>query len=143
MFEGGVKGRGVEAVEFEDFIGGSEAGCDAYRGGMETGELGEEADDGLVGLAVDRRGGHSQLPGIAMPSGKLRSAGSGIDFQGDPGLHGMSPGFGWRDFDQRMSARKSVTPAAMRWETTSKVITSSSQSWLEPSRYWVATVIVY
>src|ERR1035441_5925624 len=94
-------------------------GDDVYPRARHAGQLGKEPDAFRVGLAVHRRSGQIQLPGVAEASGDGAAPGPRMDL--------------YRDTRHSTSARRLATPAAARVSTTSKAMASSSQSWLEPS----------
>ena len=110
-----------------------EAACqardDPYARTRHAGELREEAHALVIRLAVHRRRGQRELPGVAEPPGQGGAPGTRMH------LH--------RDTRHSTLALRFATPAATRVSTTSKAMVSSSQSWLEPSASCVATVRVY
>src|SRR5689334_7717253 len=83
----------------------------------------------LVRLAVHRRSRQVQLTCLPQPPRDRRPPRSRMHLYGDT--------------RHATSARRFATPAAVRESTTSNEIASSSQSWLVPSAFCVATVRVY
>src|SRR5580700_9948914 len=91
-------------------------------------ELGEEPDALLVGFPIHWWCGEIQLPRIAETPGDRRPFGAR-----------MHP---YRETRHSTLVLRFATPAPTRASTTSKAMASSSQSWLEPSAFCVATVNV-
>src|ERR1039458_8918355 len=130
---------GIAQTPFQIFLRDSlnlydlEAACqahhDAHPRTWHSGELREEPHALVSALAVDRRGGQRQLPGVAQAPRKGGAPGARMHL--------------YRETRHATLALKFATPAATRVSTTSKAMVSSSQSWLEPSESCVATVRVY
>ena len=105
------------------------AGNDAHLGSRHAAEVGQEADAFLVGFAIYGRRREVELPRLA------EAPGNGRPFRPRAHLY--------RETRHSTLALRLATPAATRVSTTSKAMASSSQSWLVPSAFWVATVRVY
>src|ERR1035437_3063861 len=110
-----------------------EAACqahhDAHPRTRHARELRQEPHALVIRLAIHRRRGQRQLPGVAQAARQGRAIGARMHL--------------YRETRHATLALKFATPAATRVSTTSKAIVSSSQSWLEPSASCVATVRVY
>ena|SRR5581483_5634410 len=116
------------AFDFHDFHAPGFPGHDSYSRPRHSRQVREEPYALLVGFPVDGRRGYIEFVGFP-------------ETAGDPGslrarMHS------YRDARHKILARRFATPAATRWSTTSKLMASSSQSWLVPSAFWLATVRV-
>ena len=91
-------------------------------------QFSEKSEALVVCSAISRRSGEIELIGIAEPAGDCRPLGARMRL--------------YRDTRHSIFALRFATPAATRVSTTSNAIASSSQSWLDPSAFCVATVSV-
>src|ERR1700687_3252778 len=57
----------IDPLQFNDLRAAGEAADDSNGGGGNTRKSGEESDDRLICLAVHRRRGDVQLPGVSVP----------------------------------------------------------------------------
>src|ERR1039458_3745070 len=111
-----------DSLNLYDLEAACQAHHDAHPRTRHSGELREEPHALVIGLAVDRRGGQRQLPGVAQAARKGGAPGARMHL--------------YRETRHATLALKFATPAATRVSTTSKAMVSSSQSWLEPSGPW-------
>src|ERR1017187_7564595 len=118
-----------DSLNLYDLEAACQAHHDAHPRTRHSGELREEPHALVIGLAVHRRGGQRQLPGVAQAACQGGAPGARMHL--------------YRETRHATLALKFATPAATRVSTTSKAMVSSSQSWLEPSASCVATVSVY
>src|SRR5450432_2906484 len=117
-----------DSLNFNDLHAAGQARHDADMRARHSGDCGEEADAFFIGFAVHRRSRQVELVGVAETAGEGRPLGARMHFH--------------RETRHSTLALKLATPAATRVSTTSKAMASSSQSWLDPSAFWVATVRV-
>src|SRR5262249_1450448 len=102
---------------------------DAHTRARHSQNLGEEADALIIRPPINWRRGEIQFPHVAQTACDRRPPGPRMH------LH--------RHTRHSPAALRFATPAATRVSTTSNATASSSQSWLEPSAFCVATVSVY
>lgn len=87
--EDGVELRLVEAGDVEDFAGLGVAVHELDLGGLEAKGVGEELDDGLVGLAAFGGGGHLDFDAVGVAAGNACAGGAGDDLNGEHGHGGI------------------------------------------------------
>src|SRR5712691_9689742 len=127
--------RRIDAFNLDYFHSTRQPLHDAHRRRRHAESRGEEADARLIRLAVHRRRLQPKFIRVAHFFRQRRFLCAGLHLHGE-----ARSGFRFVHFT---SARRLATPATGFASTTSNAIASSTQSWLDPSAFCVATVSVY
>src|SRR5215813_993726 len=135
MAEYALHQRRIDAFNFDYLHSTRQTLHDAHRRRRHPEFCGEETDARLIRLPVHRRRLQPQLICVSHLFRQRRLLRARLHFHGE-----ARPGF---RFIHVTSARRLATPATDFASTTSNAIASSTQSWLEPSAFCVATVSVY
>src|SRR5262249_29184699 len=127
--------RWIDAFNFDYFHSTRQPPHDAHRRRRHAKSHGEKANALLICFAIHRRRLEPKLICVAHLLRQSRFLSARLNLHGE-----ARSGFRFIHFT---SARRLATPATDLASTTSKAIASSTQSWLEPSAFCVATVSVY
>src|SRR5438552_2766287 len=125
----------IDSFDFDQLRSTRKPLHDLHSRWPHTESLGKKTNARIVRLSIHRRSRQPQLIFAAQFPRERRFFG--------PRLHLYRETCSGLRFVHFTSARRLATPAAVFASTTSNAIASSTQSWLDPSAFCVATVSVY